>query len=196
LAPTILYGLDSSLTRNTGSNAANVNSFSVGPFINGKMSREFEFDLAAGVNLVDTKPSVPTDYYVSATARYQINRYWQLLFSASHDLIFTTGTDLTDENVFKIGTQLGLTRYTTLTVSPFVNFGNVETTTTGILNSVSTGPYTQFGGEASLAWKPRRRWTTALTYDFTRRESSATSVGATSNSYIQNTIALSISYAF
>jgi hypothetical protein len=195
-SPTTLYGLESSLTRSTGSNAPNVNSLSVGPFINGKLSRAFEFDLSAGANLVDTKPAIPADYYVFAALRYLINPYWQLLFSASHDLIFTTATDLTEENVFKIGTRLGITRFITLTVSPFVNFGNVQTTTTGAVNSVSTGPYTQFGGEASLAWKPRRRWTTALTYDFTRRESSATSVGGTSNNYIQNTIALSISYAF
>jgi hypothetical protein len=196
LSPTILYGLDSSATRSTGSHAANVNSFSLGPFINGKLSREFEFDLAAGANLVDTKPAIPPGYYVFAAMRYQINRHWQLLFSASSDLVFTTGTNLTEENVFKIGNQLDVTRFITLTVSPFVNFGNVKTTTTGTVNTVSTGPYTQFGVEASLAWKLRKRWYTALTYDFTRRESGAASVSGTSNNYIQNTIAFSISYAF
>jgi len=196
LSPTTVYGLKSSLTRSNSSNAANVNSFSVGPFINGKLSREFEFDLAAGANLVDTKPAIPTDYYVSAALRYQINRYWQLLFSASHDLIFTTGTDLTEENVFKVGTQMGLTRFITFTASPFVNFGNVQTTTTGAVNSVSTGRYTLFGVEASLAWKPRARWTTALSYNFVRRESGASSAAGTSNNYIQNTVAFSISYAF
>jgi len=196
LSPTILYGLNSSLTRSSSSNAANVNSFSVGPFINGKLSREFEFDLAAGANLVDTKPAIPANYYVSADVRYQINRYWQLLFSASHDLIFTTGTDLTEENVLRLGTRLGLTRFITLTASPFVNFGNVRTSTTGTVNSVSTGPYTLFGIEASLAWKPRTRWTTALSYNFIRRESGATSTSGTSNNYIQNNVAFSISYAF
>jgi len=175
---------------------ANVNSLSVGPFINGKLSRAFEFNLEAGAILVDTKPSVPVDYYVFAAFRYQINPYWQLLFSASHDLIFTSGNDLTEENLFKIGTQLGLTRFITLTAAPFVSFGNVLTTTTGVINSVSSGPYTQFGLDATLAWKPRRRWSTALTYNFTRRESSATAVGGTSNNYIQNTIAFSISYKF
>jgi hypothetical protein len=196
LSPTTLYGLNASLTRSTGSHAANVNSLNVGPFIKGKLSRAFEFDLAAGATLVDTKPAVPADYYVFAALRYQINRYWQLLFSASHDLIFTTGTDLTEENVFKLGTQLGLTRFITFTASPFVNFGNVITTTTGTVNSVSPGPYTQFGIEANLAWKPRKRWSTSLTYDFYRRESGAASTSGTSNSYIANTIAFSISYAF
>jgi hypothetical protein len=196
LSPTILYGLNSSLTRSTGSHAANVNSLNVGPFINGKLSREFEFDLAAGATLVDTKPSIPPDYYVSASIRYLINRYWQLLFSASHDLVFTTGTDLTEENVLAVGTQLGITRFITFTASPYVNFGNVQTTTRGTVNTVSTGPYTQFGIEASLAWKLRRRLSAALTYDFIRRESHATSGTGTSNNYIENTIAFSISYAF
>jgi hypothetical protein len=196
LSPTILYGLNSSLTRSTASNAANVNSLSVGPFINGKLSREFEFDLAAGANLIETKPAIPPGYHVLAAIRYQINRYWQLLFSASSDLVFTTATDLTQENVFKLGTQLGLTRFITFSASPFVNFGNVKTVTPG--TTVSTGPYTLFGIEASLAWKPRRRWTTALTYDFTRRESGSTVGSGTtaSNNYIQNTIVFSISYAF
>jgi len=195
LSQTILYGLGSSLTRSTASGAANVNSFSVGPFINGK-TRDFDFDLAAGVNFVSTKPAVPTNYYVFAAARYQINRNTQLLFSASHDLIFTTGTQLTEETVFRIGTQLGLTRFITFTASPFVNFGDVKTTTTGTINSVSTGPYTQFGIEASLAWKPRTRWSTTLTYDFTRRESGAAFASGSSNTYTQNTIAFSLGYAF
>jgi hypothetical protein len=101
---------------------------------------------------------------------------------------------LTEENVFKLGTQLGLTRFITFSASPFVNFGNVKMVTPG--TTVSTGPYTQFGIEASLAWNPRKRWSTALTYNFTRRESGAASVSGTSNNYIQNTIAFSISYSF
>src|SRR5271165_2626128 len=194
-SPNILYGLDSSLTRSTSAGAANVNSLNVGPFINGKLSRDFEFDLAAGATLVDTKPSIPTDYYFFAAIRYQINRHWQLLFSGSHELIFTTGTDLTEQNLLKVETQLSLTRFITFTASPFVNFGDVKTTTPGTVNMAvngnTTGPYTLFGIEAKLAWKPRKRWSTAITYDFTRRESDKTA-----NTYIANTIAFSISYAF
>src|SRR5271166_5637456 len=200
-SPSILYGVNAEATRSTSAGAANVNSLNVGPFINGKLSRDFEFDLAAGATLVDTKPSIPTDYYFFAAIRYQINRHWQLLFSGSHELIFTTGTDLTEQNLLTVGTQLGLTRFITFTASSFVNFGDVKTATNqGTVNTAvngsTTGPYTLFGIEASLAWKPRKRWSTALTYDFTRRESGATSVAGTSDNYIQNTVALSISYSF
>jgi hypothetical protein len=118
-------------------------------------------------------------------------------------LIFTTGTSLTEQNLIKAGTRLGITRFITLTVSPFVNFGDVKTTQASTIVTAPNpgiGSYTQFGIEASLTWKPRYRWTTGLTYDFVRRESGAMSGTATtngiSNSYIQNTIAFSIDYAF
>jgi len=193
-SPSILYGINAEATRSTSAGAANVNSLNVGPFINGKLSRDFEFNLAAGAALVDTKPSIPTDYYVFAAIRYQINRHWQLLFSGSHELIFTTGTDLTEQNLLKVETQLSLTRFITFTASPFVNFGDVKTTTGTVntaVNGSTTGPYTLFGIEASLAWKPRKRWSTAITYDFNRREADKTA-----NTYIENAIVFSISYAF
>jgi hypothetical protein len=48
-----------------------------------------------------------------------------------------------------------------------------------------------------VGWRPRKRWSTALTYDYIRRESGTTAgTNAASDSYIQNTIALQINYAF
>jgi hypothetical protein len=198
LSPTILYGLNATATRSTGTDAANVNSLNFGPFINGNLSKEFEFDLSGGLSLIDTKPSIAPTYYFSLAIRYQINPHWQLIFSGSHDLVFTTGTDLTEETLFKVGTQLGLTRWITFTVSPFINFGEVKTTDLGVINSVSQGNYTQFGIAAGLDWKLRKRWSTSLSYNFVRRESGATiGTGTTaSNNYIQNTLALSLSYSF
>src|SRR5271166_4315934 len=87
LSPTILYGINAEATRSTSAGAANVNSLNVGPFINGKLSREFEFDLAAGASFVDTKPAIPSSYYFDLAIRYQITRHSQLLFSGSHDLV-------------------------------------------------------------------------------------------------------------
>lgn len=191
LSPTITYGVTGDATRSTGANSANVNSLSFGPFIKGKLSRDFEFDLSVGGTLVDTKPAIPPGYYFSTAIRYQINRHWQLLFSASHDLIFTTGTGLTEENVFRAGTELDLTRLISFSVSPFINLGDVKTTTQGAANT--PGSYTQFGIGASLNWKPRRRWSTALNYNFIRRESGG---GTGSDNYIQNTISLQIMYGF
>jgi hypothetical protein len=199
LSPAILYGLNATATRSTSTDAANVNSLNIGPFINGKLTKEFEFDLSGGLSLIDTKPSIAPTYYFSLAIRYQINRHCQLVFSGSHDLVFTTGTNLTEETVFKVGTQLDLTRWITFTVSPFINFGDVKTTDVGVINSgPSEGSYTQFGIEAGLDWKLRKRWSTSLSYNFVRRESGSTAgTGTTaSNNYIQNYLALSLSYAF
>lgn len=199
LSPTILYGIDGAVTRSTGSDTANVNSLNVGPFINGKLSREFEFDLSAGASLVDTKPSIAPTYYYSIALRYQVTRHWQVLFSGSHDLIFTTGTNLTQQNLFRIGTRVNLTRFITFTASPFVNFGDIKTTALGTANpGQSQGTYTLFGIEAGLDWELRKRWSTGLNYSFIRRESGATfGTGTTaSNNYIQNTLSFSIDYKF
>lgn len=194
LSPTIDYGLSVTATRSNGLDAANVNSLNMGPFIKGKLGPNLDFDLAAGATLVDTKPSVAPDYYFSATFRYKINPHWQLLFTGSHDLIFTTGTDLTEENIFRLGTEFDITRSISFNAAPFVDYGTVESS--AATSGIATGPYTQFGLEAGFVWKPRRRWYAKVTYDYIRREASSTSGGATSQNYIQNTIALSLNYAF
>jgi opacity protein-like surface antigen len=197
LSPTIVYGVNIDASRSSGVDSANVNSLNFGPFMKGKLTRDLEFDLAGGASLIDTKPAIPPGYYLSAAIRYTLNRHWQIIFSGSHDLIFTAGTSLTEQNLLKIGTQLDITRAISLSASPFINWGTVETTGSGqsIFNSFPPGPYTLFGFETTLAWKPRKRWTTSLTYNYTRRESSS-APGAVSDSYIVNTITLSIGYAF
>jgi hypothetical protein len=197
LSPAIIYGLNLTATRSTGSNSANVNSLNFGPFMNGKLSRNFEFDLAFGGTLIETEPAIPPGYYASAAIRWQINRHWQFLLSGSHDFVFTTGTGLTEETLFRMGTQMDLTRLISFTAAPFVDFGDTKTTTAGTTPS-SQGAFTQYGFGASLGWRPRRRWSTALSYQYTRRESaSAVGVaGAASGNYIQNSISFSINYAF
>jgi hypothetical protein len=197
LSPTIVYGVNIDATRSTGADAANVNSLNFGPFAKGKLTRDLEFDLSGGATLTDTKPAIPPGYYLSAAIRYRLNKHWQIIFSGSHDLIFTAGTSLTQQNVLKIGTQIDITRTISVSASPYINWGTVETTSTGvsIFNSFPPGPYTLFGFETSVSWKPRKRWTTSLSYDYTRRESSS-APGAVSDSYIQNAITFSIGYAF
>jgi hypothetical protein len=193
--PTILYGINTVATRSTGLNTANVNSLNFGPFINGKLNRSLEFDLSGGLSVVETTPSEPLGYYLNVALRYPINRHLQILASGSHDLVFTNGTNLTEETVLRAGTLMNLTRLISFSLTPFVNFGDVKTATVG--SGATTGPYTQLGITASLSWQPRRRWTTTLSYDYVRRESSsAVQAGAASDSYIQNTFSLQIGYTF
>ena len=196
LSPEILYGVNATATRSSGLNEANVNTLNFGPFMHGKLGKKLDFDLAAGGTLVSTTPAIPSNYYATGALRYQLDPYLQFLLSGSHQLIFTTGTSLTEQNVVRIGSELGLTRFISLKLSPFINFGNVVTTTAN--SGTTTGPYTQFGVEAGITWHPRRRWTAELTYDYIRREtgSSSGNSGTSSDNYIQNTISLSLNYAF
>jgi hypothetical protein len=189
-SPTVLYGIESTLTRTSGTvtggtgGSGNVNSINVGPFIRGKLSRLTDIDLAVGATLVDAKPSIAPNYYFGAVVRHQLNRNWQLILSGSHDLIFTTGSDLTEEYVFRAGTQFNLTRFITASGSSFLSFGNEKT-------GSNPGNFAQYGIGANLAWKPRKHLSTSLTYDFIRREANSAV-----NTYVQNLISFQINYAF
>jgi opacity protein-like surface antigen len=207
LSPTLLYGIDASLTRSTGSTngttngssvgSGNINSLSVGPFIRGELSRFTDFNFSVGANLLDAKPSVAPDYYLSAVVRHQFNPNLQLILSASHDITFTTGTDLTQDTILQGGTQYSLTRFITLTASSFVDFGDVLSGSGTISNQGTLvagtvpGNFKQYGIAAGVAWKPRKHLSTSLGYRWIRRDSESAS-----NSYTENTITFQINYTF
>jgi len=188
--PDVLYGVNASVTRTEGSGGANatgsstVSSLNVGPFFRGKLSRSTDVDLAAGASLFQTQPSFGPTYYYSVVIRHQFNRNLQAIFSSSHDLILTTGTDLTEATIFRLGAQVNLTRFITFTTSPFYGFGDEKTGPT-------QGNFKQFGVEVGLGWQPHRRWQTGISYNFIRR------IGINAaDSYIQNTVTLGVSYRF
>jgi hypothetical protein len=190
LNPSILYGVNASLTGTEGSGGSNasgssrVSSLNVGPFFRGKLSPLTDVDLAAGASLFDTQPSIAPTYYYSVVIRHQLNPNLQVIFSSFHDLILTTGTDLTEETTFGLGAQVNLTRFITFVGSPFYNFGNEKTGPT-------QGNFKQYGVGLALNWRPHRRWLTSITYNYIRR------IGTNAtDSYIQNTIALGVTYRF
>jgi hypothetical protein len=208
LSPTVLYGIDASLTRSTGSTngtsngsavgSGNINSLSVGPFIRGELSRFTDFNFSVGANLLDAKPSVAPDYYFSAVVRHQFNPNLQLILSGSHDITFTTGTDLTQETILQSGAQFNLTRFITLTASSFVTFGDVLSGSGTTISNQGTvvpatvpGNFKQYGIEAGVGWKPRKHLSTSLGYRWIRRDSESAS-----NSYTENTITFQINYTF
>jgi hypothetical protein len=197
----IQYGLSTSVSRSIGSgpdSGGNVNSLSTGPFIRGKLSKFTDFDLAAGINLIDATPSIPLTYYVSGVIRHQIQRHWQAIFSATRDFIFTTGTALSEETVFRLETRLDVTRRITFTASGFFTFGDEN-------SGVTPGSFRQYGLALDLVWTPRKRWSTGVSYDLTRREGSGTSSSTTSStttsttastSYLENLVTFKLSYLF
>ncbi len=184
LSPTLLYGIQTTAARASGSDSANVNSLNVGPFIKGKLSKSTDIAFDGGLSLYDTSGIPPTTYYFSGVINHALNPNLHLILSALHNLVFTTGTQLTEENIFQVSTQVNLTRLITFTTSPFVDFGNGKTGNT-------LGRFTQFGVQAGLVWKPHERWSTGLTYSFYRREADAFA-----DTYIQNSVAFQVNYAF
>jgi hypothetical protein len=186
-SPSIEYGLTTTLSRSTGSgldSGGNVDSLSAGPFIKGKLGRFTDIDLGGGVNLIDATPSVPVAYYVSSVIRHQIVRHWQAIFSAAHDFFFTAGTALTEETSFRLETQLDVTRRITFSGAGFFIFGDQK-------SGVNAGSFQQYGVTLGLGWKPRKRWSTGVSYNLTRREGSSTS-----NSYLENLVSFKLSYLF
>jgi hypothetical protein len=203
LSPTLLYGIEASLTRNTGSTngstvgSGNINSLSVGPFIRGELSRFTDINFGIGANLLDAKPSQPPTCYVSAVVRHQFNPNWQVIVSGSHDILFSTGTDLTEQYEFRGGTQFNVTRFITFTTSPFVDIGKILTGTSptsvgGVLvPSLVRGNFKQYGIQAGFAWKPRKHLSAELNYQFTRRDADAAV-----DSYSRNRVILQFNYTF
>jgi hypothetical protein len=202
-SPTILYGLEGSVTRNTGSTSGstvgsgNLNTLSVGPFIRGELSRFTDLNFGVGTTLLDAKPSQAPTYYLNAVVRHQFNPNLQLILSASHDILFTTGTDLTEETILRSAAQFNLTRFVTLTASPFVIFGK-NLTGTGATSSAGVfvpatvqGNFRQYGIQAAIAWRPRRHLSASFDYQFIRRDAD-TAV----DSYSENRIAFQINYIF
>jgi hypothetical protein len=204
LSPTILYGIDASLTRNTGSTngsgvvgSGNINSLSVGPFIRGELSRFTDINFGVGALLLDAKPSQAPTCYFDAVVRHQFNPNLQLILLASHDITFSTGTDLTEQYEFRGATQFNVTRFITFTTSPFVDIG--KTLTGSSATSVSgvfvpgtvLGNFKQYGIQAGFAWKPRRHLSASFNYEFIRRDAERAI-----DSYSQNRITLQINYIF
>jgi hypothetical protein len=188
--PLVLYGINASLTRTEGSGGGNtsgttrVSSLNVGPFFRGQLSRLTDVDLEAGVSLFDTQPSIAPTYYYSVVIRHQLIRNLQFIFSSSHDLVLTTGTDLTEETTFRLGAQVNLTRFITFVGAPLYNFGDEKT-------GPRQGNFKQYGVQLGLSWRPHRRWLTGISYNFIRRNG----IDA-QDSYLQNTVTFVITYRF
>ncbi len=188
LSSAILYGIEGNFSHSSGSGSTGVSTtvdnYAIGPFIRGHLTRLLELDLSAGLNYIDTSPSVAPTYYVTGALRYQANRNLQVIFTGSHDTLFTTGTDLTEETNFRLGTQYNLTRFTTLRCFPFLNFGNAK-------SGVIQGNYAQYGVEAGIDWRPRKRWTVSLSYSFIKRDADLST-----DTYVENNVGLQVGYSF
>jgi len=159
-SPTFLYGIETSLSRTNGSSAgvrgvsSNVNSINLGPFIRGEITRLTDIDFGVGATLLDAKPSIPPTCYLLAAVRHQFNRNFQLILSGSHELIFTTGADITEEYTFQAATQVNLTRFITFTANPNLILGDsrIAPNQINFQNGNIGGNFKEYAIGASLRW--------------------------------------------
>ena len=173
--------------------SSNVNSINLGPFIRGEITRLTDIDFGVGATLLDAKPSIPPTCYLLAAVRHQFNRNFQLILSGSHELIFTTGADITEEYVFQAATQLNLTRFITFTANPNLLVGDsrIAPNQVNFQNGTIGGNFKEYAIGASLRWNPRRHLSATVSYDFRRRDAEAPN-----GSYSQNRILFEIDYVF
>jgi len=198
-SPTFLYGIETSLSKTNGSSggvrgvSSNVNSINLGPFIRGAITRLTDLDFGVGATLLDAKPSVPPTCYLLAALRHRFNRNFQVILSGSHDLIFTTGSDITEEYAFAAAAQLNLTRFITFTANPNLLVGDsrIAPNQVNFQNGTIGGNFKEYAIGASLRWNPRRHLSATVSYDFRRRDAEAPN-----GSYSQNRILFEIDYVF
>ena len=184
LSPLLSYGAEASATSNTGPGSDDVRSFSFGPFLRGRLTRLIDVDLGAGINLVDAPGTGPVLYYVSLQVRYQMSRLVQCLIGFSHDLNFSSGLDLTENNNFNLKAQFQLSRVWTVSVGPFVNVGRA-------LTGINAGSYTQYGVDTASVFLLSKRVSMNAEYRFAERNGDETE-----GSYIQHLVSFSLKYAF
>jgi hypothetical protein len=191
ISPELSYGLEASATDNAGSGNEDIKSLSFGPYLRGHLTRLLDVDLGAGITLTDSSLSGSAPYYVSLTIRHQVFRTFQYVIGFSHDLDFSSGLSLSQNNNFFLSAQWQLLRIWTISAGPFVNFGHV-------LTGFSPGNYTQYGVSIQSRFKLGKRISTGIGYRFTHREGNGTTTGTggTNGNYAQNLLTLDLTYAF
>ncbi len=191
LTPTMNTGLEFvysktlSSSNNSGfatANSGEISSAAVGPFLRGKLTRLITLDLAAGLYDTDGQGIKPIDYYISLNVTHQISRYLQYVASFNRDLEFSTGTDVTKNNRFALGTRYLLRRNLTFSTDGFVGLGRV-------ISGQNPGNFTQYGVDVGFGYNLSRRITTSLGYQFVLRD-------ADLGYYQRNLVDFNVSYAF
>jgi hypothetical protein len=182
--PTWDAGLDINFTKSFASIGGTANSVSIGPFLRGKLSRLVEFELAAGIYLVDVSGASPVNYYISTAVRHKINRNLQLYASFVRDLQFAAGNELVEDNTINCGVAVLPFKPVQLSVIAFADFGKQ-------LNGPGASSYTQYGFRADAVYDLGKKWKAFCGYRYTKRDSDLQG-----DSYDQNYINCGFNYAF
>ena len=194
VSPDFSYGLEANTTANIGDGPNDVYTVSVGPFLRGRLTRLLALDSSVGLLLISAPKISPTQYYAYLSVRSDLSRIFRVLGGITHDFDFSTGLGVTENNNFHLTAQADLSRMWTVSVGPFVNFGQV-------INGQLPGSYTQYGVTVDSMFRFSTHLTAGIDYRFAKRDSGATSRGTTSGGvttgrYTQNLISFTVRYGF
>jgi hypothetical protein len=188
LTPTMNTGLEAAYSASFGAGShSDIDAFSVGPFLRGKLTRFITLDLAAGYYSVHAPDADPNNYYLSLNISHQLTRFLQYGASFSRDLEFSGGNSLAENNSATLGIRYLLRRYLTLGTSGTINFGKVVISNSNL--GVLPGSYVQYQASVELTFILSRRFTTSLAYRFVDRN-------ADQGSYKQNRVDFTLNYGF
>jgi hypothetical protein len=188
LSPNLSYGFTANASYNAGDGPFDFFAFSLGPFIQGNITRLLELDAGIGPLLTAGPGGQPPQYYGYLGVRYHPSRLLQILAGIDHDTEFSSGLGVTQNNYIHLTVQANLTRRLTFTVGPYVNFGSVVT-------GEFPGSYTQIGVATSLAYAISKRISGDVSYRYVQRNGGQ-NTGGTGASYTQNLGSVSLSYHF
>lgn len=214
LNPTTFFGPVFSASTSSASSATAVDALSPGLFLSAHLTRLTSLNLEAGLNFVSIQrePDVVrlqgpvhtpgSTYYLRATALQTVNRYVNANLSASHDLDYADGLNVTERTLFTLGASYRLTKAVTLSGNGYYEDGNV-------LSGINQGRYNRFGVNAGFNYRIGPKLHATLAYRYTQRNSDTGATEAIvadedgfvtlqnhSGSYSQNEVNLSLNYAF
>ena len=187
LTPTMTTGLETAYSASFGAGNNDIDAYTVGPFLRGKLTRFITLDLAAGVYIVSAPGADSPDYYLSLNISHQLTRLLLYRASFSRDLSLSGGDSLAQNNNFTLEIDYLLRRNLTLGTTGEINFGKVIISNPNL--GVFPGSYVQYTASVQLTWKLSRRFTTSLAYRFVDRN-------AEQGSYKQNRVDFSFNYAY
>jgi|SRR5580692_8419758 hypothetical protein len=195
--PNLSYGLQADASHNAGGGSNDFNVLSGGGFLRGHVTSLLAVDAGAGILVGSGSGVGGPGYYAYISARHEFSHTFRMLLGISHDTEFSSGLGLSTENDFHFTAEVDLSRRWTVSVGPFLNFGNE-------IIGVLPGSYTQYGIAADSSFALSKRLVAAISYRFAKREGEGqegqagvnVNQNGGSGSYTQNLFSFTLTYRF
>ena len=183
-SPVLQYGIEATGTDNLGArNTPDIQTFSTGPFLRGRLTRLIDVDLGVGLTLVSMPELGPATYYVELNVRHEVSRIFQYYLGFTHDIDVSTGSSISRSNTTYIEGRLELHPNWAITAGPFFNWGHIVTP--------GVSDYTQWGITLATTVKLRKNLNLDIGYRYVLRDANTGG-----GHYKQNAFSCELSYVF